>query len=208
MIPFDPWPGGAAVFLIALEVWLTRGLHMDGLADWADSVGGGNDRERRLAIMKDVRMGAFGVLALVVAVLVKWIALERILRAGAGIWIPVAFTLSRGMLVGLMSSLPYARSHEGMARPFTEGASYRHQVASFLLCLGVCSVYGPLGLGALGIAWGATRLFGARCRVVFEGVTGDLLGTANEMVTLSLLVLAALPGKEILWYTGWAWIIK
>ena len=53
-----PWPLGGAVLLVALEVFLTRGLHLDGVADWADSIGGFG-REKRLAIMKDVSVGAF-----------------------------------------------------------------------------------------------------------------------------------------------------
>ena len=67
LLPFEQWSWGCAVILSALLVWLTRGLHMDGLADWADSLGG-FDRERRLAIMKDSSLGAFGVMAIVLGI--------------------------------------------------------------------------------------------------------------------------------------------
>ena len=77
------WMAGAALLMVGLEVWLTRGLHLDGLADWADSIGGFREREKRLAIMKDVSLGAFGVLALFLALMAKWVAFERILGTGS-----------------------------------------------------------------------------------------------------------------------------
>ena len=56
----SPWPLGGAVLMVALEIGLTRGLHMDGLADWADSIGGFG-RQKRLAIMKDVSVGGLWI---------------------------------------------------------------------------------------------------------------------------------------------------
>ena len=64
------------VFLIVTLGALTRGLHLDGVADSADGLWGGGDRQRRLAIMKDSRIGAFGTLALLGIVLTKLRALD------------------------------------------------------------------------------------------------------------------------------------
>ena len=206
LLPFSQWSTGAALIIVATEIWITRGLHLDGLADWADSIAGGNDREKRLAIMKDVRLGAFGVLALILALMAKWLAFERILSSGSAIWLLVILIVSRDMMVELITTLPYARSGEGMARPFVTGASARHRLASHFLCLGLCLPFGPLGLAFIVLAGVMTRLFGRQCRIRFGGITGDLIGTANEMVGISLLVICALGGKGILCYTGWAWI--
>jgi len=208
LVPFAPWPAGIALIMVGAEIWLTRGLHLDGLADWADSLGGIKEREKRLVIMKDARMGAFGVMALVLAVAAKWIAFERLFSFGAVIWVLPILTLSRGMMVELIVTLPYARKGEGTARAFVEGASTRHRWISHLVCLGLCSFYGPFGLAALAIAWVTQRLFASRCQSRFGGITGDLLGTANEMVEIGLLILCALPGEFIMGYTGWTWIIR
>lgn len=206
LLPFIQWPAGAALAMVAVEVWLTRGLHLDGLADWADSVGGLFDREKRLAIMKDVRVGTFGILALILALAAKWLAFERLLSSASIIWLLTVFTLSRGMMVELITTFPYARTGEGMAKPFVKGASQKHRIVSHVLSLGFCLLYGPLGLAFFGLAGFITWLFGAYCRRQYGGITGDLLGTANEIVEVGLLMICALPGKTILNYTGWSWV--
>ena len=208
VLPFSSWPAGGALFMVAAEIWLTRGLHLDGLADWADSIGGGIDREKRLAIMRDVSLGAFGVLALIVALMAKWIAFERLLCSGSAVWVIAIFILSRCMMVELITSLPYARAGEGMGRAFVAGASRKHRIASHLLCLFLCLPFGPPGLGLFGLALLQTRLFALRVRDRFGGITGDLLGTANEMVEISLLLICAWPGGVILSYSGWDWVFS
>lgn len=205
LIPINPWHSGGALLIVGIEIWLTRGLHLDGLADWADSMGS-FDRERRLAIMKDVSLGTFGVLALILALMAKWLAFERILASGSLCLLPVVLVVSRGMLVELQMSLPYAREGEGMAGPFVDGATNGHRIVSHILTAGICLAFGPLGLLLFVLAWGMMKVFGARCRKQFGGVTGDLLGTANEMTEIFLLVICALPGPRILCYTGWKWM--
>ncbi len=205
LLPFSPWSAGGALLLLAFETFLTRGLHLDGLADWADSIGGSH-REKRLAIMKDVSLGAFGVLILILALMAKWLAFERLLSSGAIVWVLVVVTVSRGMLVELHITLPSARAGEGMAGPFVEGASNKHRFVSHILTLGLCFLFGPLGVALFALAWLMIILFGARCKKQFGGITGDLLGTANEMVEIVLLMICALPGQNILCYTGWGWV--
>ncbi len=201
------WPGGIALLMVAAETWLTRGLHLDGLADWADSIGGCNKREKRLAIMKDSSLGVFGGLALILALLGKWIAMERLLLSGSTIWLLAILVVSKDMMVELMTTLPYARTGEGMARPFVAQASRRQRAVSHIISLLLCAPFGPLGLAFLGVGLIETCIFRIRCRERFGGITGDLLGTANEMIEISLLMMCALPGKNVLCYTGWSWVI-
>src|SRR3954470_21847629 len=68
-------PQLAAAVALAVQAWITGALHEDGLADLADGIGGGSSRERKLAIMRDSRIGSFGVLALLFVVLCKVLAL-------------------------------------------------------------------------------------------------------------------------------------
>jgi adenosylcobinamide-GDP ribazoletransferase len=208
LLPFMQWPAGAALVMIGVAVWLTRGLHLDGLADWADSAGGLLDRETRLAIMRDVQVGTFGILALIVALTAKWLALARLFSSGSLIWVVAVFMLSRGMMAELLTTLPYARTGEGMAKPFVRGASQRHRISSHVLSLVFCLVYGPLGAALFCLAGIIAWLFRRYCRHRYGGITGDLLGAANEMVEVILLMVCAVPGEAIINYTGWTWILS
>ena len=207
LIPLDRWTAGAALTILAAEIFLTRGLHLDGLADWADSIGGFLNRERRLAIMKDTHLGAFGVLALIIACMAKWMAFERLLVSGTFIWILVIFSLSRNMMVELMTTLPYARQGEGMAGAFVRGASRKQRLASHGICFGICFLFGPIGVAFFGLAVLLTEVFRRRCRMRFGGITGDLLGTANEIIEVGLLFVCALLKNTILDYTGWMGVL-
>jgi adenosylcobinamide-GDP ribazoletransferase len=204
----EPWFSGAAMLMVVVEILITRGLHLDGLADWADSVGGATEKEKRLAIMKDTSLGTFGVLALVVVLLAKWIAFERLLSLGAIVWIPPIFLLSRDRMVALITTLPYARDTGGMGKPFVNHASTHKRITAHVISLLLCLPFGPICLGLFAVAWMQTWLFGSRCRKHFGGITGDLLGTANEMVQVSLLMICAFLGKHTLSWLGWSWLLS
>ena len=206
LLPFTPWPAGLALLFVVADICVTRGLHFDGLADWADSIGGLLQREKRLSIMKDVSLGTFGVLALIVDLLFKWIAFERLISCGTAVWVIPVFIISRNMLVELMTTLPYARSEEGMGRPFVMQASTRHRIFSHLATAALCVPFGPFFLFLFCLGWLETWIFGIRCKHQFGGITGDLLGTVNEMVEVTLLMICALSGEALLSFTGWGWI--
>jgi len=206
LIPVAPWPEGTAILLTAADVCLTRGLHLDGLADWADSIGGLFGREKRLAIMKDVSLGTFGGLALIVALFAKWIAFERLISCNAAVCLIPVFVISRTMMVELITTLPYARTGEGMGRPFVTGASIRQRVFSHMITVVLCVPFGSFSLLLFLLGWTETRLFGVRCRHAFGGITGDLLGTANVMVEITLLMICAFLGDGLLSCTGWGWL--
>jgi adenosylcobinamide-GDP ribazoletransferase len=102
-------PGVVAALVLTLGRPLTGGLHEDGLSDTADGLFGGWTRERRLEIMKDSRVGSYGVLALVLVTLIRWSALTTILAAGSP-WVLVAVgAISRAPMAVVMSALPNAR---------------------------------------------------------------------------------------------------
>ncbi len=175
------WPEAAAFLVMLTGIWLTRGLHLDGLADFGDGFWGGYDRERTLAIMKDTRLGAFGVISLVMLLLGKWIVLVRLFEVNGLIWIISAFVISRAMMVELIVSLPYARE-EGTAGPFIAGANLKHRISALLVAaILLYLLNGIPGLILMVIIWGLTRLFGLWCLRRVGGITGDLLGTCCEL---------------------------
>jgi adenosylcobinamide-GDP ribazoletransferase len=182
------WPLGAGVAGIVVSVWLTRGLHLDGLGDVADAYFGGVTLERRLAIMKDPHIGAFGAAAICLALAVKAVALARLASGGLWFWIPAPFLCARAVLVLLAATLPYARKEGGKAREFIAQAGMRHAVAAVIMALvlpvllaGISALV--VAAPAFGLAW----LLRFWMRREFGGVTGDLLGCANEVVECLLL---------------------
>lgn len=188
------WPEGAAVLAIIAGVVLTRGIHLDGLADWADGFWGSTDREKILEIMKDPRIGSFGAIALVCAVLAKWVCLVRLIGVGALEWIIAAYAVSRAMPVVLLVAQPYARSGGGTAAPFAHGAGQKHlavaMIQAIMLVLLICGfrwVWPVTILVACGFAW----LFGLWCRSRVGGITGDLLGACSEIVETGILAAGA-----------------
>jgi len=189
------WPEVLAFMVLASEITLTRGLHLDGLSDWADSFGSISDRKRALEIMKDSSVGVFGVLALLTVLLGKWIILTRLFSQGRELWLVGAFIISRTVMVELAATLPYARSEGGTAAAFVSGARLIHLFSAIsfsVLLLYLILGWQSLLLLCLGLLTGA--LFGFHCRRRFGGITGDLLGASHETAGLAVLLGAALGG--------------
>ena len=201
------WTSGGALLLVIAQIFLTRGLHLDGLSDWADSLGAIMDREKRLEIMKDSHMGAFGTLALIIALGAKWIAFEKLMTSGSIILVVLIAVLSRDLMVDLMVTLPYARAGQGMAEMFVKGATNRQRMISLLITLVLSVLFGPVGLALLISSRIMILIFRARLRKSFGGITGDLLGMANEITEILLLFLCAMAGEGISGYISWGWII-
>lgn len=201
VLPFDFL---AAVIPVLFLAWLTRGLHLDGLADTADALGGGQTIERRLAIMKDPHVGAFGVITLIGALLLKIGAFQALIEISRyddlfspsfghfGLSIALPFIVSRTVQVWLCVALPYARATGGTAGPFVAGAQWPHWAFALAGALCLCAFIHPI-LGALLLAAGLIvglalrRFFRSR----FGGITGDLLGASNEIIEIVTLLLLA-----------------
>jgi adenosylcobinamide-GDP ribazoletransferase len=182
-------PAAAAAILVALTVVLTAGLHLDGLADTFDGLGGGRTPEDRLRIMKDSLLGTFGVLSLIVVLLLKFAFLLTLAeqRVGAGplFLFPV---VSRWGMVLLAFLSPYARPEGGLGQAMTTGVTRGVAAGATAGALALAFlVMGAGGLillaGAAGFIWLAGQYFQKK----LGGVTGDVLGAANEL--LEVLVL-------------------
>ncbi|MFA5112592.1 MAG: adenosylcobinamide-GDP ribazoletransferase [Desulfobaccales bacterium] len=188
-----PMPAAAAL-LLALTAWLTGGLHLDGLADTADGLGGGHAPADRLRIMKDSRVGAFGVISLILILLLKFSLFLSLDPTGAGDRVLLLYpVLSRWAMVLLAYLSPYARPEGGLGQAMTLGVS-RRVLAGASLSAGVLAVLilgGPgLALAAIaaGLVWLGSRYF----QRSLGGITGDILGATNEIVEVLVLAGALL----------------
>ncbi|MBI1416559.1 MAG: adenosylcobinamide-GDP ribazoletransferase [Limimaricola sp.] len=183
----------AATVVLAASVILTGAMHEDGLADTADGLWGGWTPERRLEIMKDSRIGTYGVLALVLSALLRWQALNALIAAGA-LWAPVmaAALLARVPMAALMAALPNARAgglsaQVGRPRAATAAAGALLALALSLGLIGLQTVPALLAMAV------AAVLVGGVARARIGGQTGDILGAAEQLAeTAVLLTLVAL----------------
>lgn len=182
-------PEVTAALVLAFGAMLTGGLHEDGLSDTADGLFGGWTKERRLEIMKDSRVGSYGVLALVLVTLARWAGLTALLVYG-GHWAALVATgaLSRAPMALVMALLPNARgaglSHAtGRPSPATALAGLALALIIAALLLGWAAI--PMGLAALGVALmlsvSALRRIG--------GQTGDILGATQQLAEAACLAV-------------------
>ena len=180
----------AAIIALATSILVTGALHEDGLADTADGLGGGSDSAAKLAIMRDSRIGSYGVLALLVCFGLKAVALTTL--AGYGGWALIAcHSGARAGLPLLMWLLPLARSG-GAAASFGKPGGVP---AAASLTIGVLILFGCLGLdrGLLALVGAAlgTIVIGRLARRQIGGYTGDILGAAEQLAETAILLAAA-----------------
>lgn len=183
MFIFPPWV--AAVVTIIIWVMLTGGLHLDGLADCCDGLFASTSLERRLEIMKDPHVGAFGVLSLILVLFLKVAALASLTQA-AGFSILLASSLARFCILPA-ALIPMARPSgmgadfaAGFRRPFIFWGAVIPLILAVLLGIrGIISIM--MGVGALLLI-----LWLARSRI--GGVTGDVFGMVVEVVEVVVLL--------------------
>ncbi len=188
-----PAPVAGLVALGAL-VMLGGGLHEDGLADSADGLWGGWTQERRLDIMRDSRIGSYGVIALVLGLGLRGVALALIFAGGAlagAAALVIAAMVSRAAMAGVMAALPHARA-DGLAR--AQGRPPRTAVllAAALALAVALALAGVAGLIAAGAAALGALIVARLARARIGGQTGDILGAAQQVAEIAAL-LCLLP---------------
>jgi adenosylcobinamide-GDP ribazoletransferase len=183
-------PLPAATVAVVAGVCLTGAFHEDGLGDTADAFGGGRDREDTVRILKDPRLGTFGVLAVAASLLLRVGAVAALAPGAALAALPAAHALSRAAAVATMAALP-AAAETGLGAAYALALSRRRALggaaaglAAALALLGLAGLVAAAAAGLAALALGrlAVRRLG--------GVTGDVLG-AIQQVGEALVLLAA-----------------
>ncbi|MBZ9675962.1 adenosylcobinamide-GDP ribazoletransferase [Mesorhizobium sp. ES1-1] len=183
--------GPAAALALVATVLTTGCLHEDGLSDVADGFGGGKSRGRKLEIMRDSRIGAYGAMALALSLLIRWSALSQFIDpTQALVALIAAHAASRGVLGAFMHSLPPARD-DGLSA----GAG---TVALEVAIVGAVLGAAPLLLLGFGGAVAALVLLGllfaafhALCLNQIDGQTGDTIGALQQVGEISVLLVAS-----------------
>ena len=182
----------AAAIALAAGALLTGALHEDGLADVADGFGGGQTRERKLEIMKDSRVGTYGVIALVLSLLMRWSALAALAASGTFTMIAVvvgAHAASRAAIPMFMARVPAARPNglsAGVGRVASQTALYAATIGFALLLPGGFAFALVSALLVIALSLGLERL----ARRQIGGQTGDVLGTLQQACEIAVLAAA------------------
>lgn len=201
------WRAGGllgAVAAVAVPAALTRGLHLDGLADVADGLGSGRPAEDALRIMKQSDIGPFGVLTLLLVLLAQVAALAGTFGAspwrGALAVLAASVTARCALAWGCRRSVPAARPG-GLGAMVagtvpTAGALAVTAAAALLLAaLGATDGASALVLpAAVAVGLGCALALLRRCVRRFDGITGDVLGALAETAATGCLVTVALSG--------------
>jgi len=183
-------PAAATLLAVLVAVLLTGALHEDGLADVADALGAHVDRARRLEILRDPRVGAFGALALVLAAGLVVATVAPLDTADAARTLIVAHVLARWAILPVSRALP-------PARPDGAGALLRVGTPALLVATALASaaalaVAGPhAGAATLGAATLAALAVGAALMRGLGGVTGDGYGATAKVAELAVCVTLA-----------------
>lgn len=215
LVPLAGWTSAltAVVLVIILEQVVTGALHLDGLADVADGLGG-RDVQHRLAIMKDHATGVYGtaavtlVLLLQVALLTPMTSAEGLLTQrsgfpayldGAPTWLlaalvgAAAWSLSRAAMLPVAVVLPYARE-QGTGASVIDGLGVRHTLIGSVLPVLLTLVLGIPGLVMLAATVLVVLLMIVRSRRLFGGATGDVLGATAQLALPAALLGVLLAG--------------
>jgi adenosylcobinamide-GDP ribazoletransferase len=183
----------AAALTVAVWAALTGGLHLDGLADCCDGLlVAATTPERRLEIMRDPRLGAFGAIGLALFLILKVVAIAA-LSTPYLLLVFVAAAITARWLIVLVARQPLARA-DGLAAEFQSGLTRSTFWLAAILpaMLALASVFGPTRLFlAVALAHVAAFAVLALARARLGGVTGDVFGLVVEVAELTVLLTFA-----------------
>jgi adenosylcobinamide-GDP ribazoletransferase len=182
--------GACYVLAAAVTSPLVAAVHLDGLADAADGLFGGGDVARRLEVMRDSRVGSFGLVAVVLVLLGDVAALAAMSPARAIVALVIAGAVSRWALLLVIAALPYIReSGLGVA------AGGRHRLFDVVLgsaiTVIVCVLDWRRAVVAVVVALLIAAVVALIARRRIGGATGDVYGATAELSQLGALVVFA-----------------
>jgi adenosylcobinamide-GDP ribazoletransferase len=193
--PYLPFQLQASLLIIVMVV-LTGGIHLDGFMDSIDGLFSGRPKENKLEIMRDSRVGAFGVIGVICLLLLKFNLLAGIPNHVLIKLLLVVPALSRWNMTFAVVIFPYARP-EGLGTIYKEYSGIKELLWATVLAAGIAGlVLGVYGVLLMVLGAVITYLLGIKIKRELGGLTGDIYGFISELSEVMLL-LAAYPLLKI-----------
>jgi adenosylcobinamide-GDP ribazoletransferase len=179
---------------------ITGGFHVDGLADTCDGIFSSRTRDKMLEIMRDSRIGTIGTIAIIFDYLLKLSLLSML--TGKVLYFAVLLSPVAGktLMVLLMKTSKYARSGPGLGGLYLEKQTIGGTVLAALIGIAVITGFlGVWGIAAFGVCAVICFLYRSFIYSKLQGMTGDTLGAANELLEVSfILIMAVMSGSGII----------
>ncbi|MFT5698603.1 MAG: adenosylcobinamide-GDP ribazoletransferase [Desulforhopalus sp.] len=176
-----------ACLVICYLAFISGCLHLDGLSDSGDGLLSSRPKERSMEIMKDSRVGAMGVIVIVLVVLAKFSALISIDSADLAMAVFFMPFTGRVAILCAMAALPYARDEGGIGGLFYSASVKRLAVMGFTLLVGLLFIFSSgRSFVVLPLLFLIFYLFNSWCKAKIGGATGDTLGANCELAEMGV----------------------
>ncbi len=183
------------VLLIVFLAVISGALHLDGLADTCDGLASGKTPEERWQVMRDSRVGSFGIVGVCCLLLVKYVSLNNVPQSLVMTSLVLMPVISRWAMVYAIFAYPYARP-SGLGKVFKQGVNWLKLVMATLIALAVAAALSRLaGLAVMLGIWVIVVIMATYLKRKFSGLTGDTYGAINEVAEVSVLLLVYLLAR-------------
>ncbi|MGI5997560.1 MAG: adenosylcobinamide-GDP ribazoletransferase [Lutispora sp.] len=188
----------APVLWLTSNIFITGGIHLDGLGDTCDGLFSARDKKRMLEIMKDSRIGTNGVIAIVLDFIFRLSLLYSLPYRAIGLAIILAPVVAKTLVLLLMGISKYARANGGMGGLFYSHMSVKRLIlgigSGILMILGLGSIKGLMALlGSVIIILAFRKMVVDR----IDGMTGDTLGAASELAEICFIIFIYILERNI-----------
>ena len=180
----------ADALLLVILILINGGFHLDGFADTIDGIAGGNTKEERLRIMRDSRIGAIGVAALVLLILIKFLSINSLSLESKNVILFLFPVFGKWAIVPMAYLLDYAREGEGVGKPFAEYTTEREVIIATLWTFIFSFIFFRwIGLIYITAFMVFTTITARFFRKRIGGVTGDVFGFYSEVAEILFIII-------------------
>lgn len=179
---FNVIPAVSGIIILIIWIFITGGMHIDGISDMADGFFSMRDKEKTLEIMKDSHVGAFGVITIVFLLLIKFEMLKEFIIIEKNVWLLILPPTIARIAAGLVLSFYETTKKSGLGYTFHSSDPRIFWAIGFVVTLIISSILNIKSLIFIGIAILASNLMALWAKKKIGGLNGDIYGAIVETV--------------------------
>lgn len=177
---FDLIPAVSAIIILLIWIFITGGMHIDGISDMADGFFSMRDKEKTLEIMKDSHVGAFGVITIIFLLLIKFEMLKEFIIIEKNVWLLILPPTIARIAAGLVLSFYETTKKSGLGYTFHSSDPRIFWTIGFVVTLIISSILNIKSLIFIGIAILVSNLMALWAKKKIGGLNGDIYGAIVE----------------------------